>query len=70
MGYREGDETVSFEGKIEFTTAKAYLVIPTMGPAQVWVPKSQVVSMSDVDGDGNRVFTVTEWWHSKQKDMI
>jgi len=69
MGYRAGDETHEFEGKIEFTTAKAYLVVPTMGPAQVWVPKSQTVSMSEPDGEGNRVFTVTEWWWSKQKDL-
>jgi hypothetical protein len=69
MPYREGDETVSFEGKIEHTTPKAYLVLPTMGPEQVWVPKSQLVKMSEPDGDGLRVFTVTEWWASKQKDL-
>jgi hypothetical protein len=66
---RPDEDTYDFEGKVEFTTAKAYLVIPTMGPAQVWVPKSQVVNMTDPDGDGNRVFTVTEWWWKKQKDM-
>lgn len=69
MPYRDGDETYDFEGKIEHATGKAYLVVPTMGPAQVWVPKSQVVKMTDPDGDGNIVFTVTEWWYSKQKDM-
>lgn len=68
MGYREGDETYSFEGKIEFSTQKAHLVIPTIG-SQVWVPKSQLVSMSDPDGDGNRNFVVTEWWYKKQKDL-
>lgn len=61
MGFRGGDETVELEGKIEVTTAKAYLIIPTMGPAEVWLPKSQVVSMSDPDIDGNRNFVVTEW---------
>ena len=69
MPYREGDETVSFEGKIEHTTQKAHLVIPTMGPEQVWVPKSQLVKMSEPDGDGLRVFTVTQWWANKQKDL-
>jgi hypothetical protein len=27
------------------------------------------VKMSEPDGDGLRVFTVTEWWASKQKDL-
>lgn len=62
MGYRYGDPTFTFEGKIEFTSAKAYLVYPTMGLAEVWVPKSQVVEMGDPDADGNRIFEVTEWW--------
>ena len=69
MPYRDGDPTYDFEGKVEHTTAKALLVLPTMGPEQVWVPKSQLVAMTDPDGNGNRVFTVTEWWWSKQKDM-
>ena len=63
MPYRDGDPTVEVEAKIEVTTAKAYLIYPTMGKkTEVWLPKSQTVSMSDVDEDGNRVFTVTEWW--------
>lgn len=65
MGYRAGDETYEFEGKVEFVSAKARLVVPTMGPAQVWVPKSQTVSMGEPDGDGNRIFVVTEWWWKK-----
>jgi len=69
MPYREGDETVSFEGRIEVSTAKAHLVFPTMGPEQVWVPKSQLVKMSEPDADGLRVFTVTDWWAKKQKDL-
>ena len=66
MGYRAGDETYEFEGKIEHTTAKAYLVVPTMGVSQVWLPKSQVVRMDDPDIDGNCTFVVTQWWASKQ----
>jgi hypothetical protein len=69
MPYREGDETFTFEGKIEHTTPKAHLVIPTMGPAQVWVPKSQLVRMTEADVDGNREFTVTDWWKRQQKDL-
>jgi hypothetical protein len=69
MGYRAGDETYEFEGKVEHVTAKARLVVPTMGPAQVWVPKSQTVSMSEPDADGNCVFTVTKWWYDKQEGL-
>jgi hypothetical protein len=62
MPYRDGDPTREFEGRIEFTSAKAHLVYPTMGPLEVWVPKSQIVEMGDPDENGNRLFLVTEWW--------
>lgn len=66
MAYREGDPTMELEARIEVTTAKAYLIEPTMGTKQqVWLPKSQVVSMSEPDGNGNRQFVVTEWWYGK-----
>jgi hypothetical protein len=66
MAYRPGDPTVDLEARIEATTAKAYLIEPTMGTKeQVWLPKSQMVSMTDPDENGNRVFTVTEWWFFK-----
>lgn len=65
MPYRPGDETVEFEAKIEVTTAKAYLVHPTMGPEEAWVPKSQVVEKSDPDQDGNIQWEVTLWWAEK-----
>jgi hypothetical protein len=69
MPYREGDPTHEFEGKVEVTTPKAHLVVPTMGPAQFWVPKSQIVSMGEADGEGNRMFTVTSWWWNKQEGL-
>lgn len=66
MVYRSGDPTVMLEAGIEVTTAKAYLITPTMGPKrEVWVPKSQVVEISEADDLGNRMFTVTEWWFNK-----
>jgi len=69
MPYRDGDPTVEVEAKIEVTTAKAYLVKPTMGPKdQVWLPKSQTVEMSDADENGLRTFTVTDWWY-KQAEL-
>lgn len=65
MAYRDEDETVSFEAKVEVTTGKARLLLPTMGPEQVWCPKSQTVSMTEIDGDGNFMFVVTKWWADK-----
>jgi len=63
MPYRDGDPTVELEAKIEVTTAKAYLIYPTMGAKkEVWLPKSQTVQMGEPNEDGNRVFTVTQWW--------
>jgi hypothetical protein len=53
--------TVEFEGRVEVTTAKAYLVEMTLGD-QVWVPKSQIRNMTEPDAEGNRMFTVTQWW--------
>ena len=66
MPYRPGDPTVQIEAEIEHTTAKAYLIKPTMGTKrEVWLPKSQTVEMSDADEDNLRIFTVTEWWHTQ-----
>jgi len=66
MPYRPGDPTYKFEAKIEVTTAKAYLLHPTMGVKQeVWCPKSQVVGMTEPDENGNRILEVTEWWWQK-----
>lgn len=68
MPYREGDKTHDFEGKIEHATEKAYLVNPATG-GEVWVPRSQIAKMTEPDGDGNILFTVTDWWYSRQKDL-
>ena len=66
MPYRAGDPTVEVEARIETSTAKAYLIEPTMGKVtQTWLPKSQVVGMTEPDENGNRVFTVTEWWYQR-----
>ena len=66
MPYRPGDPTVELEARIETTTAKAYLIEPVMGTKrEVWLPKSQTVEMTDADENGNRTFTVTEWWYNK-----
>jgi hypothetical protein len=63
MPYRAGDPTVDLEATIEVTTAKAYLIHPTMGSKkEIWLPKSQVVGISDPDENGQKIFTVTKWW--------
>ena len=68
MPYRSGDATVEVEGRIEMTTLKAYLIEPTMGgKGQVWLPKSQMVQMTDPDENGMRVFTVTKWWYDRSE---
>jgi len=63
MVRREPEEDFEFEGRIQVTTGKAYLVDPTMGE-EVWVPKSQVVNMEEV-AKGLFVFRVTGWWYNK-----
>lgn len=65
MPYRPGDPIITIEARIETTTAKAYLIEPTMGAKkEVWMPKSQVVEMSEADENGLRTFGVTEWWYN------
>ena len=69
MPYRPGDPTVEIEARIEVTTAKAYLIEPTMGEKlQMWLPKSQTVGMTEADENGLRTFTVTKWWHDRAQD--
>lgn len=66
MPYRPGDPTVELEARVETSTAKAYLIEPTMGKVQqVWLPKSQIVGEGEPDENGNRMFTVTQWWADK-----
>jgi hypothetical protein len=66
MPYRSGDPTVEVEARVETATAKAYLIEPAMGmKSEVWLPKSQVVGMTEPDDNGMRIFTVTEWWYNK-----
>lgn len=68
MPYREGDPTYELEGKTVNQTLKAYLVDITLVGEQ-WIPKSQVVSVSDPDVKGNRDWVVTEWW-ARQAGLI
>lgn len=62
MGIRVGDEVVEIEGRIEVTTEKAYLIaLTSIGPDEVWMPKSQIIWKSDPDPDGIIVFGVKAW---------
>lgn len=65
MGYNSGDEQVEFEARIEHSTAKAKLLVPTMGPEQCWCPNSVIDWMSEPDEYGNRTFRVRSWWAKK-----
>lgn len=65
MPYRQGDNVVVLEARIETQTAKAILIHPTLG-GEYWLPKSQIAKQSEPDGDGNVEFEVTEWWAEKQ----
>jgi hypothetical protein len=53
------------EGRVEFETEKAFLLEPTIGPKQVWVPKSQISARTEKDGDGNVLFDVSDWWYEQ-----
>ena len=68
MAYRPGDETATFEAKIEHSTAKAHLVEFTLG-GKYWLPKSQIASVTEADEYGNRVFEVAAWWNEKKEEV-
>jgi hypothetical protein len=53
------------EGKVEFESAKAFLVIPTIGPDKIWIPKSQIDAQTEPDADKNVKFDVTDWWYNQ-----
>ena len=56
------------EAKVVHSTAKAYLIEPTLGHKwEVWLPKSQIVGETDPDENGLRTFTVTEWWYKRSE---
>lgn len=71
MGYRPGDPTVTFEAKIEFKSAKSYLVEATLG-GRYFLPFSQIIGfpdLPDADENGNREFEVTEWWWGVKEEV-
>ena len=69
MPYRRGDPTETFEAKIEFKSAKSYVVEMTLG-GRYFVPFSQIVGdLGEPDMDGNREFEVTQWWWNKRHDF-
>jgi hypothetical protein len=72
MGYRQGDETVTFEARmVGPKTAKAWLIEPTEKLVELWLPKSQTVDWHGPYGDDMDLyeFHVTEWW-AKKNGMV
>lgn len=61
-------DTENFEAKIEYKSAKSYLVEMTLG-GRYFVPFSQIEDMSEPDENGNRVFIVTAWWWGVKKEV-
>lgn len=71
MGYRRDDNTVMFEAKIEFKSAKSYLVEATLG-GRCFLPFSQIIGYPDLpeaDEDGNREFEVSARWFGVKEDL-
>lgn len=61
MNWKRNNDTVVFEGKILYRSAKSYMVEIDMG-LKYFVPLSQIIEMSQPDIDGNIEFIVTDWW--------
>lgn len=71
MGYRRNDDTEFFEAKIEFKSAKSYLVEATLG-GKYFLPFSQIIGYPDLpeaDENGNRNFEVTAWWFGVKEEV-
>lgn len=64
MGFNSGDEIVEIEGAIEAQTAKAFLIIPTIGE-QCWLPKSQITDVKDTSDPKIKVFFMKAWLAKK-----
>jgi hypothetical protein len=58
-------EMLEFEGKVEHTTMKAWLVEDNISGKQAWLPKSVGQMMGEPDPDGNIIFNAPEWWMKK-----
>lgn len=70
MGYRDRLEpTHEIEGKVEYVSAKAFLVEDNFTGVKYWIPKSQVVDRNDSDDNGNILFVVKDWWWKKRHDF-
>lgn len=64
------DRTYQFEARLVGpSTSKAVLVAPTVGPDEVWVPRSQILHQ-ERNSEETYTFIVTEWWatRSDQKE--
>lgn len=65
MTYDDGNVEIQIEAKVEYSTAKAWLIIDNMSGNQGWLPKSIGRIIEDVDMDGNTMFGAPRWWCKK-----
>lgn len=68
--YQNSEEGAEVELYVYNLSDAAFLVgesirEPEDDREKYWLPKSQVLEMSEPRGDGSRTFTVREWWARK-----
>jgi hypothetical protein len=66
---RRLEETHSFEGIVEHTTAKSRLIEDVQTGIRYWVPRSQTYDFNDT-GAGTQLFVVSDWFWKKKEDFI
>lgn len=64
---KQGDPTKSVSVSVVRETEKAIL-IRTIGGKELWIPKSQIASDSEVHGTGEEGTLIVSEWIYKQKD--
>jgi hypothetical protein len=69
MGYRDGDETESFDNvRCKGETAAALLCV--VGGDEHWIPKSQLAPESDVQAEDDEGTLVVTSWLAKAKGLV
>ena len=66
------EETHEIEAKVLYKSAKSRLIettLPIDGHYKFFLPTSEKVTLNAEDtGDGNWLFTVSDWWYNKILD--
>lgn len=66
---RADSKNIDFMVRIMFETPKAYLVTED-DDREIWIPKSQVVSMEISDEDPKYATMTISEWLAKEKELI